>query len=83
MCPEHPAAGNIVLSDDVETAHVESIPLSFLPGVESLGLAAVQKGAQDASSVDLDLCMFGQFVVGSYSLCQSGHGGRCPASAPV
>ena len=86
MCPEHPAAGNIVLSDDVETAHVESIPLSFLPGVESLGLAAVQKGAQDASSIDLDLFslfMFGQFIAGSYYLCHLGHGGSCLANALV
>ena len=39
-----------------------------LPGVKSPGLAAVQKSAQDVCSVDLDLCVFHQFVVEPYSL---------------
>jgi len=38
------------------------------------GLAAVQQCAQNASSVDLDLAIFRQLVVGPYSFSQLGNG---------
>lgn len=65
---------------------MEIIRLLLLPGGKSPRHAAIQKGAQDASSIDLDLfslCMFGQFIAGSYYLCHLGHGGSCLANALV
>ena len=66
------------VEDPSKTAQVESIQLSLLPGAKSPGLAA-----QGTSSTDLDLCMLRQFVVGTHSLCQSGHGGSFLANALV
>ena len=59
--------GDFVLPGDVEdaseTAHMKSIQFSLLQVVKSPELAAVKKCAQNAGSVDLDLCMLRQFVV--------------------
>ena len=78
---------NLVLPGDVqnasEAAQVKSIELSLLSGTQCPGLAAIQESAHDAGSVDLDLCVHGQFAVVPCFLCQSGHGGSCLADAPV
>ena len=47
------------------------------------GWPAIQEGAHDAGSVDLDLCALSQLAVVPFFLCQSGHGGSCLADAPV
>ena len=64
--------------------------LSFLSGVNGIpscvknpGLAAVQQCAQNASSVDLDLGIFRQLLVGPYSLSQLGNGSSSIADALV
>ena len=78
---------DLVLPGDVqnasEAAHVKGIELSLLYGTQCPGLAAMQVGAHDAGSVDLDLCVPSQFAVVPCFLCQSGHGGSCHADAPV
>ena len=50
------------------TVHVTSIQLSLLLGGKRPPHAGVQKCVKAVSCIDLDLCMFGQFIVGSYSL---------------
>ena len=78
---------DLVLPGDVqnasEVAHVKSIELSLLSGTQCPGLTAIQEGAHDAGSVDLDLCVLSQFAVAPCFLCQSGHGGSCLSDAPV
>ena len=51
---------------------MESVKLLLLSCVKNPGLAAVQQRAQNASSVDLDLGIFRQLLVGPY--CQDGNG---------
>ena len=53
---------------------MESVKLLLLSCVKNPGLAAVQQRAQNASSVDLDLGIFRQLLVGPYSLSQLGNG---------
>ena len=55
---------------------MESVKLLLLSRVKNPGLAAVQQRAQNASSVDLDLGIFRQLLVGPYSLSQLGNGSR-------
>ena len=78
---------DLVLPGDVQNAsdaeHMKSIELSPLSGTQCPGLAAIQEGAQDAGSVDLDLCVHGQFAAVPCFLCQSGHGASCLAELPV
>ena len=62
---------------------MKSIELSLLSGTQCPGLAAIQEGAHDAGSVDLNLCMLNQLAVVPCFLCQSGHDGRCLADAPI
>ena len=49
----------------------------------SPGLAAVQQRAQNALSVDLDLGIFRQLLVGPYSLGQNADGSSFLNDAPV
>ena len=51
---------------------MESVKLPLPSCVKNPGLAAVQQCAQNASSVDLDLGIFRQLLVGPY--CQDGNG---------
>ena len=78
---------NSVLPGDAkyapETARVESVKLPLPSCVKNSGLAAVQQCAQNASSVDLDLGIFRQLLVGPYSLSQLGNGSRTLADALV
>ena len=78
---------NSVLPGDAkyasETAHVESVKLPLPSCVKNPGLAAVQQCAQNASSVDLDLGIFRQLLVGPYSLSQLGNGSNSLADALV
>ena len=78
---------NSVLPGDAkyasETAHVESVKLPLPLCVKNPGLAAVQQCAQNASSVDLDLGIFRQLLVGPYSLSQLGNGSNSLADALV
>ena len=46
-----------------EAAHVKSIELSLLSGMQCPGFAAIQENAHDAGSVDLDLCVHGKLAV--------------------
>ena len=62
---------------------MESVKLPLLSCVKNPGLAAVQQRAQNASSVDLDLGIFRQLLVGPYSLSQLGNGSRSLADALV
>ena len=68
---------DLVLPGDVQNAsevvHVKGIELSLLSGTQCPGLAAIQEGARDAGSVDLDLCVLSQLAVVPCFLCQSGH----------
>ena len=66
-----------------ETAHVESVKLPLPSCVKNPGLAAVQQCAQNASSVDLDLGIFCQLLLGPYSLSQLGNGSSSLAGAFV
>ena len=58
---------DLVLPSDVqnalEAAHVKGIELSLLSGKQCPGLTALQEGAHDAGSVDLDLCVLDQLAV--------------------
>ena len=78
---------DLVLSGDfqnaLEAAHVKCIELLLLSSTQCPGLIAIQEGAHDAGSVDLDLCVLSQHAVVPCFLCQSGHGGSCLADAPV
>ena len=62
---------------------MESVKLLLLSCVKNPGLTAVQQRAQNASSVDLDLGIFRQLLVGPYSLSQLGNGIRSLADALV
>ena len=63
---------------------MESVKLLLLSCVKNPGLAAVQQRAQNASSVDLDLGIFRQLLVGQYSaLSQLGNGSSGLADALV
>ena len=63
---------------------MESVKLLLLSFVKNPGLAAVQQRAQNASSVDLDLGIFRQLLVGQYSaLSQLGNGSSSLADALV
>ena len=62
-----------------ETAHVENVKLPLLSYEKSPGLSAVQRCAQNTGSVDLDLVIFRQLLVGPYSLGQAGNGSDCLA----
>ena len=66
-----------------ETAHVQSVKLPLPSCVKNPGLAAVQQCAQNASSVDLDLGIFRQLLVGPYSLSQLENGSNSLADALV
>ena len=58
---------------------MEGAELPFLSCAQDPGLTAVQKGAHNASSVDLDLGV----PVRPYSLSRSGHGGNSLADLLV
>ena len=77
----------LVLPGNVQNAselvHAKNIELSLLSDTQCPGLTAIQEGAHDASSIDLDLCVLSQLAVVPCFLCQSGHGGSCLADAPV
>ena len=62
---------------------MESVKLLLLSCVKNPGLTAVQQRAQNASSVDLDLGIFRQLLVGPYSLSQLGNGSNSLADALV
>ena len=62
---------------------MESVKLPLLSCVKNPGLAARQQRAQNASSVDLDLGIFRELLVGPYSLSQLGNGSRILADALV
>ena len=78
---------NSVLPGDAkyasETARVESVKLPLPSCVKNPGLAAVQQCAQNANSVDLDLGIFRQLLVGPYCLSQLGNGRSTLADALV
>ena len=63
---------------------MESVKLPLPSCVKNPGLAAVQQCAQNASSVDLDLGIFRQLLVGQYSaLSQLGNRSSSLADALV
>ena len=62
---------------------MESVKLPLPSCVKNPGLAAVQQCAQNASSVDLDLGIFCQLLLGPYSLSQLGNGSSSLADALV
>ena len=62
---------------------MESVKLLLLSCVKNPGLTAVQQRAQNASSVDLDLGIFRQLLVGPYSLSQLGNCSSSLADALV
>ena len=47
---------------------MECIELLFLSGSQGPGLAAVQEGAEDAGSLDMDFGVLTQLAVGPHSL---------------
>ena len=59
--------------------HLSPFPQKHLILRLSPGLSAVQQCAQNTGSVDLDLVIFRQLLVGSYSLGQAGNGSGCLA----
>ena len=69
--------------DASEATHVEGIEFLVLQNVQGPGLTAIQECAHDAGTVDLDLAVLRQFVVGPHSIGQSGQGGGCLADAIV
>ena len=62
---------------------MESVKLPLPSCVKNPGLAAVRQCAQNASSVDLDLAIFRELLVGPYSLSQLGNGSSSLADALV
>ena len=58
---------------------MENVKLPLLSYEKSPGLSAVQRCAQNIGSVDLDLVIFRQLLVGPYSLGQAGNGSDCLA----
>ena len=62
---------------------MENVKLPLPSCVKNPGLAAVQQCAQNASSVDLDLGIFRQLLVGPYSHSQLGNGSSSLADALV
>ena len=62
---------------------MENVKLPLPSCVKNPGLAAVQQCAQNASSVDLDLGIFCQLLLGPYSLSQLGNGSSSLADALV
>lgn len=71
------------VEDASETAQVESVKLPLLSWVRSPGIAAVQQCDQNTFSVDQDLGIFRQLLVGPYPLIQAGNGGSGLADASV